>query len=803
MDIAKMQVTLFLISLCLYTTAVFSNYTTTNGNTIVGECIMLPMFLNKPQPLCHYKVTGNWFDSSLALMEYNNWVQLQCNAHVKYEYLDDYNFPHFAETATVASISFYNCPLPKDRFATVLKKLNMKTSTLSNLPITPALKASQFEGLNLTSLELRYDERSVLARPRVPKDVVKYISTLSDFRLIGAELPKLPNTSLIEKMGLESGMSQSSLGGCSHLRELTLISWDVESLDTDKGWLATCYNLTHLDLQSLSVDSLHRVLTKASSLRKLEINNLPDRMFEIDIGITNATNIESIQIRNSQLFHFQFNNVVFASLAELDLSDNGFDRRTVEYIYMALGRAPHLKNFTLTHNPRLNLCQVDTTTMITELWSLWLPKLKRLVASRTATSELCLQNMRAQSLEHLDLSSCKVRKLKFSGLPKLNNSQLELRLERNVIEEVSFKVNDYSKFLESDDAAKPRELGIQKLHLQENRIQNFTAHSLPETLKFIDLSNNVISYIDDETANALFSTPDRRIKFAGNPIVCDCQNQVFLTSLNEHKEQVEDYTMLTCAIDGQPISNVTVSTLCPKRDLLESILFRVLLPVLLIFAGLIALVVAIYFRYGQAIKIFLYARGWCLCCLKEEELDAKRPFDVFISFSHDDEEYVVKELLTLLEKEDYKTCVHMRDWVIGEWIPKQISVSIEISRRTLIVLSRNFVKSVWGMLEFRMAHASMLNEGRARLIVVVLDDVMEADDLDPELKTYLRTNTYLEKSDPWFWDKLRFALPRRGRSPPENSQKVPADVARDFGPYGPALSLVSMTRDNNARDIPV
>lgn len=267
--------------------------------------------------------------------------------------------------------------------------------------------------------------------------------------------------------------------------------------------------------------------------------------------------------------------------------------------------------------------------------------------------------------------------------------------------------------------------------------------------------------------------------------------------------QVIDYEILTCATNGQLISNITVSTLCPKRFLPESILLRVLLPILLIFAGLIALVVAIYFRYGQAIKIFLYARGLCLCCLKEDKLDANRPFDVFISFSHDDEEYVLNELLPQLENENYKTCVHMRDWNIGEWIPKQISVSINISRRTLIVLSRSFVKSVWGMLEFRMAHASMLNEGRARLIVVVMDDIMKADDMDPELKGYLRNNTYLETTDPWFWDKLRFALPRRGRSPPHRRQEVPADVARDFGPYGPIRSVVQMTGDSNIRNFPV
>lgn len=261
---------------------------------------------------------------------------------------------------------------------------------------------------------------------------------------------------------------------------------------------------------------------------------------------------------------------------------------------------------------------------------------------------------------------------------------------------------------------------------------------------------------------------------------------------------MDDYNELVCKEDGNLISNVTVSMLCVDETQPQSLLIRILLPVILAVIGLTVLATAVHFRYGKAIKIFLYARGLCLCCLKEEELDANRPFDVFISFSHDDEEYVLNKFLPTLEKERYKTCVHMRDWIIGEWIPKQISVSIEISRRTLIVLSRNFVKSVWGMLEFRMAHASMLNEGRARLIVVVLDDIVKEEYLDPELKNYLRTNTYLETSDPWFWDKLRFALPRRGHSPPEADHEVPVDVANDFGPYGAVMPVVQRNFNNSA-----
>ncbi|XP_051174927.1 protein toll-like [Leptopilina boulardi] len=300
---------------------------------------------------------------------------------------------------------------------------------------------------------------------------------------------------------------------------------------------------------------------------------------------------------------------------------------------------------------------------------------------------------------------------------------------------------------------------LSRLTLSHNQISTISTNLLLNvTLQKLELDNNHLTVIRPEVIEEM-KLSVKKMKLGNNPWQCDCGAQSLQIFVNTKNNTVEDEENVICKNFNRMLTRIKIDELCPSN--LELIVTASVFAA--IFGLTFGLIASFYYRYQQEIKIWLYAKNLCLWFVTEEVLDKNKPYDAFISYSHKDEEFVINELMANLEKgpRSFKLCVHFRDWLAGEWIPFQIARSIRDSRRTIVVVSPNFIQSEWGKLEFRTAHKEALTEGRARIIVILYGDIGPVDKLEPDLQSYLTMNTYVQWGDPWFWNKLRYALPHK------------------------------------------
>ena len=87
-------------------------------------------------------------------------------------------------------------------------------------------------------------------------------------------------------------------------------------------------------------------------------------------------------------------------------------------------------------------------------------------------------------------------------------------------------------------------------------------------------------------------------------------------------------------------------------------------------------------------------------------LHYSQEYDAFVSYSHADAHWVSQELRPFLEDQEphFRLCLHDRDFLAGAEVVDNICTAVNISRRTIIVLSKAFLRSRWCDEEFRQAH---------------------------------------------------------------------------------------------------
>ncbi|CAO1348966.1 unnamed protein product [Diamesa hyperborea] len=577
------------------------------------------------------------------------------------------------------------------------------------------LAANVFDHLvNLQSLDLTGNRLKNL-----PSQMFHFNKNLRIFKLVDnfvAGLETLPIDFFINLQGLDevfisneslSQLPESIFFGSTKVLKLTISQTDLSTIP--KYLLRDQILIHQFDLSDNKIVELDDdVFGSSKKLQVLELSN--NKLQNISKNIFNDLH----ELKNLSLDHNEIsaiNEFAFEKLKSIEsinlednmISNEGFDNSTLESNEM-------LHTLVLKNNE------------ISDDFSLKIPS----------------------SLKHLDLSFNYIGKIRlFRATNQSGNMQaIDLLINNNNLTDLPFN---------SD----PVYNDVIIINASSNQISELKLYNLPKDLQLLDLTINNLTLINKDVLKQL-EFLQVKLLLSRNLWICDCNVVDLLDFIRKNIKNVIDSEDILCG-DGRKMLALESKDLCSFIDV------RIVsLVVISILFTLLGFLVAFYYKFQKQIKVWLYSKNVCLWFVSEEELDKEKLYDAFVVFSSKDDDFVA-DLILKLESDDhqYKCCFHLRDWEPGEMISTLIDNSINESRRTLVVLSEYFHESVWAKFELRMALVNAFSEKRNRVIVIILGDVSNFDNLDQELQSYLKTNSYLKWGDRWFWDKLRYAMPHR------------------------------------------
>ncbi|XP_030014615.1 toll-like receptor 21 [Sphaeramia orbicularis] len=314
---------------------------------------------------------------------------------------------------------------------------------------------------------------------------------------------------------------------------------------------------------------------------------------------------------------------------------------------------------------------------------------------------------------------------------------------------------------------------LTKLIAENMGIQNFSKEVFGNLtqLHTLQLNRNVMQSID---VDALENLPNLHyLDIRNTPLTCTCQNTklqnwtlhnpkvqvVYLYSQpcqNERKHKFYNFDTRICYID------------------LGEYLFITTAVIIALFTVSPILYVKLYWKLKYSYYVFRawFSEQWRR--LREEEEKCK--YDAFISYNSSDEQWVMEQLLPNLEGSgsSFKLCLHHRDFELGRDIVDNIVSAVYSSRKTVCVVSQNFLRSEWCSLEIQLASYRLFDEHRDVLLLVFLEPVSER-----KISTYHRMRkvmlkkTYLQwpgsdcadptQAQDLFWNQLRRAIRTGGQ----------------------------------------
>ncbi|XP_060726627.1 toll-like receptor 21 [Tachysurus vachellii] len=271
-------------------------------------------------------------------------------------------------------------------------------------------------------------------------------------------------------------------------------------------------------------------------------------------------------------------------------------------------------------------------------------------------------------------------------------------------------------------------------------------------LKVLHLNHNAMQTLDVDLLKNL--TNLQYLDVRNTPLSCNCPNSELQNwaKTNQRVQLIYLYNLTCPGVNNSNFYNFQTNV-CSD---IAVYCFASTYVVTLLLTLMPLLYVKLYwkFKYGYYVFRSWFGEQWRR--IREEE--EKCTYDAFISYNSADLEWVMEELLPNLEGSGFRVCLHHRDFEPGRNIVDNIVAAVYNSRKTVCVVSQNFLRSEWCSLEIQLASYRLFDEMQDVLLLVFLESIHER-----QLSAYHRMRKVMLKKTYLQWPGLKCTDPAKAK----------------------------------------
>ncbi|XP_062861767.1 toll-like receptor 7 [Trichomycterus rosablanca] len=360
-----------------------------------------------------------------------------------------------------------------------------------------------------------------------------------------------------------------------------------------------------------------------------------------------------------------------------------------------------------------------------------------------------------ESLTELNITNNKLKSFPWKGLGFLHQLKV-LDLSGNQLTTVPAMLSNFSKSIET-------------LVLHKNQISSLSPGFLQSafSLKKLDLSYNQIKYIEESSFPENVIDKLEVLYLNNNRFVCSCNATWFVRWLNHTSVNIPRLaTDVSCTSPasqrGQSVVNLNL--LACQHNYLSIILS-------ILSTSIILCVLTLSISSHLFLWDVWYIYHFCMAKIKgyRRLLSESTAYDAFVVYDKTDRavsEWVMQELRVHLEDQGERRlhlCLEDRDWVPGCPLIENLSQSIQLSKRTIFILTSRYIRSGHFKTAFYLAHQRLMDEKDDVIILIVLERFSSSQSKYLRLRKRLYKRSVLEwprnpQAQQYFWFRLRSVM---------------------------------------------